>query len=346
MDKSWGRWGEAVNLRSYGDLSSTIRNVSLVDPNDFDLIVGIPRSGLLVGLMLGMAWRKPVTDLDGLSERRVLKNGSTTENLPQLSVDFDVESLRILLVDDSCHTGSSLMNAKSKVLKSLPDCVLKSLCVYVSPRSKLAPDYFYEVLKPHHVFEWNFGRNMVLEQACLDIDGVLCPDPPVCETRDPDAYGQYLGNAPILLKTHREIKFLVTNRLECWRDQTEKWLARNDIQYQHLIMHPASTVEERALRDPAWHKSRVYSNCDALLFVESEPGQAEEIFIRTGKPVLCFESFSFPNGEKEMHKKTTVSVILRLLKKLAPFFDSVGRNGGVSALLRRKVVQKIKKHVL
>lgn len=335
-----------MNLRGYSDLAEHLRNKPPCQLEDIDLIVGIPRSGLMVSLMVGMAWKKPITDVAGALDGRVIQSGTTTQADPEGSIDFGSAKLRVLLIDDSCHTGSSMRQAQSALEQAYREWSIETLCAYVSPRSKSLVDYYFEVLPPHHVFEWNIGRNIVLEEACVDIDGVLCPDPRWSEESDEDKYLAYIKNAPVLLRTYRPIKYLVTNRLESRRSETEAWLASKQIRYGELIMHPAKSIAERALRDSAWHKSKFYSKCDAHLFIESEVAQAEAIWARTKKPVLCFETFAFPAGKKQVYKTGLKPFIFRNIKKLAPIMESIGRDGGVMGFLRHAVVKRIKRNVI
>lgn len=335
-----------MNLRSYADISGALRNKTLCHPDDFDLIVGIPRSGLFISLMIAMAWKKPVTDVQGALDFRLIENGTTTEDCAQYTVNFESENLKILLVDDSCHSGASIKRARQALEEVFESSLISTFCSYVSPQSKDLVDFYFEILPPHHIFEWNIGRNMVLEQACVDIDGVLCPDPPYSEETNEAEYVEYIKTAPLLLKPHRRIKYLVTNRLECRREETETWLALRGIQYDELIMHPAHSIQERALRDSFWHKSEFYSKCDAHLFIESEMVQATAIWKSTGKPVLSFENFSFPEDKKQIYKRGVKPLLLRYIKKLAPLVSSLGRGSGPLASIRRVVVKLLKKHVM
>ena len=335
-----------MNLRSYGDVANVLRNRIGVMPNNFDLIVGIPRSGLFVALMLGMAWRIPVTDIKGALAGRVIDSGSTTTSGDvEPSVDFGSPHLRILLVDDSCHSGTSMKLALDQLQEYFGGINISTFCCYVSPPSQYKVDYYGEVLNPHHVFEWNISRNIILEEACVDIDGVLCPDPPYSELNDESLYLEYIKTAPMLMKPERQIKYLVTNRLECRRHETEHWLATNNIRYQNLIMHPARTVKERSARDSSWHKSDFYMKSDANIFIESEIAQAHDIWVKTGKPVLSFENFQFPDGHQELYKRGLNSMVLRNIKKLSPFLSSVGRNGGFAGFCRNGIVTLLKRHV-
>ena len=92
------------------------------------------------------------------------------------------------------------------------------------------------------------------------------------------------------MKPDRKIKYLVTNRLESTRKETEDWLKQNQIQYHELIMHPAKTAFERSQRDSHWHKASFFKKSDTKFFIESDSQQAYEIYLKSGKPVMCYEN--------------------------------------------------------
>ena len=64
-----------MNYRSVSDLNLDIKQWITELPNDFDLIVGIPRSGLLVANILSLYLNLPLTDVDGLLESRIFESG-------------------------------------------------------------------------------------------------------------------------------------------------------------------------------------------------------------------------------------------------------------------------------
>ena len=126
-----------MNVRSYSDLAHLLRNNTQSLSDKFDLIVGVPRSGLLVALMLGMAWNVPVTDVKGALKSRLISKGrTTTRHLDKHNIDFDLKNLKILIVDDSCHTGKSIAEALEEINKKFNLAITKSLCCYVSPQSR------------------------------------------------------------------------------------------------------------------------------------------------------------------------------------------------------------------
>lgn len=64
-----------MNYRSVDDLNEDSRELAFEIPNGIDLIVGIPRSGMLAGNLMALHLNLPLTDVDGLCERRLLQSG-------------------------------------------------------------------------------------------------------------------------------------------------------------------------------------------------------------------------------------------------------------------------------
>ena len=140
----------------------------------------------------------------------------------------------------------------------------------------------------YRVFQWNYLNHVFLKEAAFDIDGVLCVDPTREENDDGPKYKNFILNArPLFIPKHK-IPYIITSRLEQYRPETEEWLRKNNVQYDHLIMLSGYTAEERRkLNLHARFKAAQYSRLpDIGLFIESDRNQAEEIARLTGK--LCF----------------------------------------------------------
>lgn len=134
-------------------------------------------------------------------------------------------------------------------------------------------------------------HHIVLEESCIDIDGVLCLDPTDEQNNDSDAYRRFLSEALPLHRSSRRIGWLVTSRLEKYRDLTETWLKAQGIEYGRLIMLDLpSKAERQRLGTDGSFKGEFYRNSSASLFIESEHRQALTIARLSGKPVLCLET--------------------------------------------------------
>jgi adenine/guanine phosphoribosyltransferase-like PRPP-binding protein len=99
-----------MNYKSISDISTCIRSNIHKIPQDVDLIVGIPRSGLLAGSVLALHLNIPIVDLVGFVENRKIKYGRTRSiRNPGLITPTDAN--HILIVDDSVWSGKSMATA-------------------------------------------------------------------------------------------------------------------------------------------------------------------------------------------------------------------------------------------
>lgn len=277
-----------MQFRSISDLRRTIlANLHRV-PADVDVIVGVPRSGMLPASIVALDRNLPMADLENFAQGRLLATGSTRK-VAQTSKPFEAMK-HALIIDDSISSGGSLTKARA-VLQSLSGTMkLTFAAVYGVQPVHDAAEIIFETVDHPRAFEWNVMHHWVLSQACLDIDGVLCHDPKPHENDDGDAYMNFLRTARPLSIPSVPVNTLVTSRLERYRPETEEWLRAQGVQYERLIMLDVASAEER--RRLGLHgkfKGKFYRESDHSLFIESELHQAETIAEMSGKPVLSIE---------------------------------------------------------
>ncbi len=157
-------------------------------------------------------------------------------------------------------------------------------------------DYSLQYLPHPGFFEWNIFHHVLLQKACMDIDGVLCRDPENYEDDDGIIYEQFLRTVKPINIPNRIIGWLVTCRLEKYRALTEEWLEKNSIRYEHLIMmnYPDKISKQKAEAHSSF-KTNIYKKTGAELFIESSKLQAEEIARLTGKYVYCTSTHTLIN---------------------------------------------------
>lgn len=282
-----------MNYRSLADLNDTIvRNLHRL-PRDIDLVVGIPRSGLLAANLFSLVTNIPLTDLDSFLEGRVHTSGTTKHHS---GLDRGIADMRrILILDDSISGGNAMRAARKRVEDAgIPDRTGAEIifgAVYGAEASHPEADFVFERVRLPRIFQWNFMHHVVLEESCVDIDGVLCLDPTEAQNDDGEAYRRFLTEAVPLHGSSRRIGWLVTSRLEKYREPTEAWLKAQGIEYGQLVMLDLpSKAERQRLAAHGSFKAEFYRNSDASLFIESEHEQAETIARLSGKPVLCIET--------------------------------------------------------
>ena len=279
-----------MHCRGIDDMNRTIiRRLGLL-PDGVDLVVGIPRSGLLAASMISLYLNVPMTELDGLAERRLIGRGKRA--LPNHDPAVFDRARRILVVDDCVSQGSELMRARRIVERCGLSDKTTFAAVYGFPdRPRGAADLVMEQVPRPMCFLWSCLHAPGLERKCVDIDGILCVNPTSRQDDDGPRYRRFLSQArPLMLPTAR-VGWLVTCRLEKYRALTEDWLRRHGVVYDHLVMLdlPDLATRRRARID-AEFKAGVYRESGADLFIESCPGLARRIADLSGRPVVCFET--------------------------------------------------------
>lgn len=307
-----------MNYRSVSDLAALTTRYANKIPGDIELIVGIPRSGILFASLLALKLNLPLTDLPAFLRNDPLKKGSTRA-VKHARLSHPWEATKILLVDDSIASGQSMQAAVSQVTAVYPGSVL-TMAAFAQHDNQQQVDLFLELVEQPRLFEWNILHHHYVSHACWDIDGVLCVDPTPEENDDGPNYLGFLQNAQPLFLPSLKVAHLVTSRLEKYRGETEAWLQRHGVRYGQLHMLDLPSAEERRrLNSHAGFKAEVYRSAPhAVLFVESEQSQALEIVRLANKPVYCIETNCMysPGTSLTSLRLTTVRKGLSLKRKL------------------------------
>lgn len=263
---------------SYSQLAKDVIAWAQELDQDYDAVIGIPRSGMLVANILALHWNVKFADLESFVNGNFFIGGGR---------DLAREVKKVLVVDDSILSGKSISRAK-KMCRGLPYEM-----DFGAPYIKFSMRAWkhYKVVPLPRVFEWNVFNHYWLRRACVDIDGVLCRDPTQEENDDGVRYRNFLTSAPPRHIPRVEILSLVTSRLEKYRPETEAWLAKHGVKYQELHMLDLPSKAERIRRNAALgHKASVFENEKYSLFIESSDRQAKGIAALTKKPVLCTDT--------------------------------------------------------
>ncbi len=281
-------------------------------PRDFDLIVGIPRSGMLPANLLALYLNRPYTDIDSFRNGHIYKAGERGQF-------FDINDYKkILVVDDSIASGSAIVKSKEKLKEVEGNFDIKYCAIYVIPGKENLVDYYFEIVPLPRYFQWNIFNHTSLEKACFDIDGVLCIDPTEEQNDDGEKYLDFVLNAPPLYIPGSRIGTIVTSRLEKYREATETWLRNNKVRYNKLVMLdlPNKKARQKA-NSHAEHKANTFKESQYFLFIESSLSQAIEINRITKKPVLCTETFDMIFNEQSMMYNIKSGKYFPFLRKVA-----------------------------
>lgn len=308
-----------MEYRSISDLSKLIiRKISVI-PNDIDLIVGIPRSGLFVANLISLLINKPLTDVSGFEENRLISTGHTKNNRGFITDCYAAK--KILIIDDSVNEGTSIIECKRRidaVKKEGMQCIYA--CIYLAPGKESLVDIFFEEVTSPRLFEWNIYHHSIIEHSCFDIDGVLCEDPTFDENDDGENYLRFLSNAKPKIIPSIKIGALVSARLSKYEAATRSWMKEHGVQFDELVMMDCSFEERRKLGNHASFKGNFYKKSNYKLFFESDPFQAQEINRISKKPVFCVENGFLFDGStiyKIRKEKGFKQRIVRFAKKSA-----------------------------
>lgn len=275
------RHPDSLEFRTFGDLAHCIRTHLHKIPADVDLVVGLPRSGMIPAYTIALFLNKKCCSLDEFLSGTDISHGCR----PVASVS----PRKVLVVDDSCYSGRAIDLARERLKVFADDYEFVYAAVYGRTDSLEKIDCCLEVVDGKRVWQWNYLNHSMARTACFDLDGVLCVDPTPEENDDGPKYLDFIKNAAPLYIPNYKIRAIVTSRLEKYRAQTEAWLRKHGVQYDELVMLDLPTAEERRRQNcHARFKADAYKERpETTLFVESEERQAKEIAFLSGKEVLC-----------------------------------------------------------
>ena len=281
-----------MEFKSYADLETDVVRLLPRLPRDLDLIVAIPRSGLIPATMIALHMNLPLTDLEGLYEGRLISSGH--RKLKTLAPNFGDTPLNVLIVDDSVGTGAQLREIRAQLAQRGLPHRFQVAVIYATAVGAPLVDYFVESVPTlRHFFAWNVMHHGAIGKWCVDIDGVLCRNCTPEEDDDAEHYLRFLQTAEPLFVPTGTVVWLVTGRLEKHRALTEAWLQRHGIVYENLLMCPLTSNKERqASGGGGRFKGDIYKEIDAGLFIESKPYESQDIANISGKPVLCIQTRS------------------------------------------------------
>lgn len=290
------------------ELNRMIRRDLWKIPHDIDVVVGIPRSGMLPASLVALYLNTRLSDIDSFIDGKCYSNGLSRGKYIRSG-----EIKKVLVVDDSIRNGISLLDAKRK-LNGVQDRY--EFVFFVPIASTIGSemvDLYCEIIEEERLFEWNIFHRSILNKACVDIDGVLCVDPVVDD--DGPRYMEFLHTARPLFTPTSKVNTLVSCRLEKYRQQTEDWLRNNNVDYDRLIMLDFPNKAARV----AWNKHGDYKGeyykkrDDCVLFIESSKTQAQRIADISHKPVYCVETNMMVVESITMKRR-----LIRALKKRFP----------------------------
>lgn len=302
--------------KTISELSELVRSNLYKVPHDIDLVVGIPRSGMLPAMMISLYLNKKVTDLDSFIEGRTFESGERSQYIQNKGCR------KVLIIDDSVCSGNAILKAKKKLEPIENSYELVYLAPIVTSQGKNLVDLYFEIIDDVRVFEWNLFHHGILENTCLDIDGVLNVDPTFDTDDDGSTYINFLKNAIPLFIPTAPIHTLISCRLEKYRKYTEDWLEKYNVRYSNLIMLDLpSKVERLKWNKHGEYKAQYYkAHSNLCLFIESSKEQANVIAAISHKPVICVETNELIYIPLPPKRPSLFKRIKRYVRKRYPVF--------------------------
>ena len=165
------------------DLSETIRKNIWKIPRDIDLIIGVPRSGMIGASIIASYLNVPLIDINSFI------NGSEPWGRLRLKyfTNTHVKTNKVLVIDDTVSSGRAMMETREKLTNANAQVQFIYMCVYLEGWGENSVDLYLEDVRQYTnnfkdivVYEWNiFQHHPSLMDRCLyDIDGVFCVEPP------------------------------------------------------------------------------------------------------------------------------------------------------------------------
>lgn len=247
----------------------------------FDFVAGCSDQAMLVAHLFALHLRVPALQID--AEHRPVDT-------------LKPQGKRGVLVELFANDSEQVLSSRGIASSALPCCELSLVGLFATQSAASELDLTGEILTCRPSFEWNFLHRDGLERVCVDMDGVLCEDPIFEQNDDGPRYLEFLESARPLYLPTMPIGWVVSSRLEKYRQNTEDWLAKHGVIYDELYLLDLPDMEtRRALKCHGSFKSDIYASVNSDLFIESDMAQAAEIASRSGKSVFCTGTMKFAN---------------------------------------------------
>ena len=247
-------------------------------PCRYDLVIGVPRTGLTIAGIISDELAIPLSTPGTLPE--IWK----PSNLPARDIQ------RILLVEDCTARLSHLFSAKQKVREAFPEAEIHLGSLF-SNGSQGRLDTYGSELRDSCIFEWELMNIEFSRNVASDLDGVICQDWPKLVTED-DRLDWMRTVKPYLIPVYG-LSAIITSRPEKYRDITTQWLNEHGVRFCRLVMD--QTIEGQYNDYLSW-KVYAINRIKPGLFLESNDETAKAIHYKTGVTVICTDTMKMYSG--------------------------------------------------
>lgn len=246
--------------------------------DDYDVIIGIPRCGLLLASLIALRLGKPLATPDLFVKGEVWNHGNVKR--------FKKGTIRkALVMDDSIHTGKSmkktikLLNAYDKNLK-----IIKAALIITNASKKLINSYYKTISLPR-LFEWEILQTKTGKTA-IELNGVIHNKLKGDFTSSPNLYCQLLKKVKPSFIPPFEVDVLFGYGTKNDQDQIENWLKTHNVRYKKLFLYDPSSEPES---NYTYYKISKILNEGVSFFYETNFFEARRLHRITKIPVICFE---------------------------------------------------------
>ncbi len=252
-------------------------------PETYDIIVGIPRGGLLIASIIALKLGKPLSTPEQFRDGQYWMSKHMEE-----TVDKKKEPYHVLLVDDNVQHEKTIEEPAQIMRSSNKNVKITKAALMISEDAVNYVDIYFKLLRAYPpIGEWkllHWKRGIL----AVDMDGVICEDCPPHVDMDEKLYIEWLRNARSYLIPNFEIDYIVSNRLEKYRPETEEWLARHGVLYNTLILWDIPSKEYRNGKFIE-HKVDILLKIKPSEYWESSYNQANKIWEATKIPTISID---------------------------------------------------------
>lgn len=273
-----------MHYRTIADLNNDVIAWSRRLPERVEIIVGIPRSGLLAANLLALSLNVPFTDVEGLIAGRLFDSGERLGK--QRSLLRRNRPRRVLVVDDSLWSGRQMGRVRARIANAKLTHDIVYGAVYIVPEAACLVDTYHSKVPIPRAFEWNIMHHPGLGKSCVTLEGTVLP---VATGRAAETVAALHRAEPLFYPT-QPIGFLIATQPETARPVIAAWLAMHQICYRTLILIPPAGTAGRNEDDVLRDKAEFYRHSRSWIYIEAKGPDAARLAGGANRPVYCFET--------------------------------------------------------
>lgn len=247
---------------------------------DYDIIIGVPRCGLLVASIIAAKGGKALASTDTVSR------GELWNSRRAISLDC---AKRVLLVDDSLGTGKTIQRHQQAIKARYPHLEVDTASMIVHRENYHMVDYYYKIIPTPLILEWEIMDEAKVDILAVNMEGVLCQPYQDSPGRNEEEYLRWVKGAKPYMIPSYHFDAVLSDRSERYRAESEEWLRIHNVQYRELrfsdLIGPG--VDQGV---PNQQKIEHLNELKPQMFFEYSMTSAQAIWDLTKIPTLSFEA--------------------------------------------------------